>query len=218
MRVPPIPPAELLRSLDAINQPDARSTHTLESHHAEIARITVSDAVPDDVAIQFETTRNLYLYAWHVYRFYVVAEMQALSTLELGLRKKLPEQLPPKYQRPGSTQPMLSGLLRYAKDHQLLRNEGYNRWHVIAESRARERRVFEAIQKMNELGLKSMNVDDTIPIELTHEDKDWDLVEVLCDTLPKRRNHRAHGSSSLYSQVGGTIELVAETLNQIYTA
>jgi hypothetical protein len=37
----------------------------LTVHHANIDRIKVSDQVPEDVAIQFETARNLYLYAWH---------------------------------------------------------------------------------------------------------------------------------------------------------
>jgi hypothetical protein len=72
MRTPPIPAAELLRTPEQMREPDPRAPRlafpnmdALTVHHANIARIKVSDQVPEDVAIQFETARNLYLYAWH---------------------------------------------------------------------------------------------------------------------------------------------------------
>jgi hypothetical protein len=72
MRTPPIPAAELLRTPEQMREPDTRAPKlalpnmdALTVHHANIDRIKVSDQVPEDVAIQFETARNLYLYAWH---------------------------------------------------------------------------------------------------------------------------------------------------------
>ena len=225
MRTPPIPAAELLRTPQQMSEPDPRSSRwafanmdALATHHANIDRIRASEQVPEDVAIQFETARNLYLYAWHVYRFYMVAELQALVTLEFGLRKRLPERLPAKYQRPHHKSPMLAGLLAYAIDQGLIRNEGFGRWHEAAARQARQRRSMEAIQILIDQKLDMIEIDDTQPLVITPEDQDWDLLGVLRDGLPATRNDRAHGGPELRPQVSGTIELVAEILNQVYAS
>jgi len=62
---------------------------TQQDRHEFIAAYDLNPAVPEDIRVQFDTARNLYLYAWNVYRFHVVAEHQALSTLELALRTRL---------------------------------------------------------------------------------------------------------------------------------
>ncbi|WP_232352732.1 hypothetical protein [Burkholderia pseudomallei] len=217
-------PAESLRSPDTAAEPDPRTMMfagqtppSLAAHHREIEAIQLAVEVPEDVAIQFETSRNLYLYAWHVYRFYPVALSQALFALELGLKRRLPERLPQKYQRQSQRFPMLAGLLGYAIDEGLIRNEGFRRWHQTAEDRARQRRLMENLQTMIDQQLKIMEVDKDEPINITSDDRSWNLVQVLRETLPDLRNELAHGSSMLDNQVLGTIELVAEILSQIYT-
>lgn len=216
-------PAEALRDPASAMTPDPRTgifagqmTLSLAAHHADIARIQLSPAVPEPIAIQFETARNLYFYAWHVYRFYMVAATQALTTLEFGLRERLPAQLPKPYQRPGQKQVMLAGMLHYAIDQGLIRNDGFRRWHQAAEHRARERRSFEAIQTMIDQGLEQMEIHDDASVEIAPEDQQWDLVAVLSDSLPSLRNELAHGSPMLTDQVLGTLELVAEILGQLY--
>lgn len=216
-------PAEALRDPASVMAPDPRTgmfagqmTWSLAAHHAEIARVQLSPAVPGPIAVQFETARNLYLYAWHVYRFYMVAATQALTTLEFGLRERLPARLPIPYQRPGQKQAMLAGMLHYAIDHGLIRNEGFRRWHQASEHRARERSSFEAIQNMLDQGLEQMEIDNDAPVEITPEDQRWDLVAILSASLPSLRNELAHGSPMLTDQVFGTLELVAEILGQLY--
>ena len=191
---------------------------TLAAHHADIANVQLGPAVPEPIAIQFETARNLYLYAWHVYRFYMVAATQALTTLEFGLRERLPARLPEPYQRARQKQPMLAGMLLYAIDKGLISNDGFRRWHRAALHRARERRSFEAIRTMIDQGLEQMEIDDDAPIDVVPADQEWDLVAILSDSLPSLRNELAHGSPMLTSQVLGTLELVAEILNQLYPA
>lgn len=215
--------ADTLRDPASAMAPDPRTgtfmgqtTSSLVAHHAEIAKVQLSLAVPDPIAIQFETARNLYLYAWHVYRFYMVAATQALTTLEFGLRELLPARLPSQYQRPGQKQAMLAGMLHYAIDQRLVRNDGFRRWHQAAEQRARERRSFEAIQTMLDQGLEQMEIDDGAPVEIAPEDQQWDLVAVLSESLPSLRNELAHGSPMLTDQVLGILELVAEILSQLY--
>lgn len=218
-------PAEILRNPDSAAEPDPRTMMfagqtppSLVVHHSEIEAIHLTAAVPENVAIQFETARNLYLYAWHVYRFYPVAQSQALFALEFGLKSRLPSRLPPPYQRPKQPYPMLAGLLGYAIDQGLIRNEGFARWHRTAEDRARQRRFMESIQTMVDQQLEIMQMEKDEPITLAPEDQSWDLVQVLRTSLPCLRNELAHGSSMLTNQVLGTIELVAEILSQIYTA
>jgi hypothetical protein len=112
----------------------APQTPSLDAHHAGVAAIQISSAVPEPVAIQFEIARNLYLYAWYVYRFYMPATAQALAALELGLRKRLHTTLPEKEQ---GKKLMLRRLLHMAVDQGLVRNEGFRRRHHAAEVSAR---------------------------------------------------------------------------------
>lgn len=189
---------------------------SLALHHRDISAIQLSPAVPQSVAIQFETARNLYLYAWHVYRFYMVAQSQALFTLEFGLRERFPTRLPEKYQKSWHHRPMLTGLLGYAIDQNIIRNEGFRRWHRAAEDKARQRRERDAIQIMIDEELDSIEVAEDDPVIVTPEDQKWDLVSVLRKSLPLLRNEHAHGSSMLTRQVLNTIELVSEILWQLY--
>lgn len=216
-----IGPAEALRTLESVMGPDPRNayfgftTPTLETRHADIAALRLNITVPKDVAIQFETARNLYLYAWYVYRFHMVAAKQAYAALELGLRTALPPKLPEPYQKRGK-KAMLKGMLLYAVDEGLLRNEGFRRWHAMAATRARERTSMEAMQAMIAQGLDSIEVDDCGPLVITDEDRSWNLLQTLTETIPSLRNILAHGSSMLTNQVLGSIELVTEILNQLY--
>lgn len=215
--------ADRLRTAETVHQPDERTTgmgfpepRTLGDQHALMAAIHLVPEVPEKVAIAFETARNLYLYAWHVYRFYPVAQMQALATLEMGLRTRLPDRLPERYQKRWHKQPMLHGMLGYAMDQGWIRNEGFSRWHAAAENKARQRRDWEAMRRLIDEGLDVVEVDDNEPVEITPEDQNWDLLAVLRDGLHRIRNELAHGSSMLSHQVRGDIELVAEMLNQLY--
>jgi hypothetical protein len=218
-----LPTAECLRTPDLVDKPDPRTSYywgqnppSLELQHQDIEAIKLNAWVPEQVAIQFETARNLYLYAWHVYRFYMVAEMQAFSTLEFGLREKLPKRLPAKYQRPDADQPTLFGLLNFAIDQGLICNEGFKRWHEVAAQKAHHRQRMDVIQTMIDGQLDELEIDGDAPLVIKPEDQSWDLVAILRKTLHKARNARAHGGSELTRQVLGTIELIAEILNQVY--
>lgn len=215
--------ADTLRTGATVHDPDPRTAMfgfpkppSLVEHQAEIAAIELLPDVPEKVAVAFETARNLYLYAWHVFRFYPVAQMQAMAALEMGLRMRLPERLPEPYQRQRQMQPMLAGMLGYAIDQGLLQNSGFRRWHAAAARKAWQRMHSEAIQRMVEEQLESMTIDDGEAPEPTPQDSDWDLLSVLRQSLPHARNELAHGSPMLTRQVWGSIELVAEILNQLF--
>lgn len=74
----------------------------------------------------------------------------------------------------------------------------------------------DQLTQMEEEGLTEWVVDPDEPVEVTEQDRDWDLAGLLPESLPSRRNAHAHGDGPLSRQVLGTLELVAEILNQIF--
>jgi len=150
---PGISQADQLRTLERMFLPDIRNqspadgaSEALARHHDAISRLKLSTQVPETVAVQFETARNLCLYAWLVYRFYPVAEMQALAALEFGLRERFPAPLPASHWSNRKRDPTLHALLRYAADQGLIKNEGFSRWHAAARRKAHDRQEFEAFE------------------------------------------------------------------------
>lgn len=87
-------PAETLRSPEKISLPDPRmgagahALNRLVGHHDAMSILPLGATVPEDVRVHFETAKNLFLYSWCVYRFYMVAEQYVLTTLEFALRSK----------------------------------------------------------------------------------------------------------------------------------
>jgi hypothetical protein len=222
MTRPDIHPADALRDASSALEPDQRTVMaaapdapSLASHHAEIAAIRLSTSIPEPIAIQFEVARNLYLYAWYVYRFYMTASAQALATLEFGLRERLRSSL--LEQNPKSS-PRLRNLLHHAIDIGLVKNEGFRRWHRAAELNAQERVSMDVLKALIDGQLASVETSTHKNVEITPEEQSWDLVSHLRNSLPKMRNELAHGSPMLTNQVWGTLELVAEILNQLYPA
>src|SRR4051812_11478494 len=93
---------ERLRPAEQVNEADPRSTMfvridrvagtsrpiELADHHEQISALALHAGVPQEILVQYETARNVYLYAWFVYRFYPVAEHHSLACLELALRER----------------------------------------------------------------------------------------------------------------------------------
>ncbi|HDR8954969.1 TPA: hypothetical protein QDA82_005360 [Burkholderia vietnamiensis] len=75
----------------------------------------------------------------------------------------------------------------------------------------------EIFQSMLDQQLDSMEIDESLPVNIIADDQSWDLMKILRKSLPSLRNELAHGSSMLTHQVLGTIELVAEILSQLYS-
>jgi hypothetical protein len=218
---------DCLKPLAAIHSADPRSdnqavldifrpgANALAEHHAAVADIRLAASVPEDVVEQFETTKNLYLYAWFVYRFYPVAEHHALTCLELGLRKRFASQLPKKYWKDPRREPTLRPLLSFAVDKGAIKNEGFRQWRDQVDHRARQRYSMEKHQEMIARGLHEMELDYTQALP-NDQDREWDYLSILQEVLPEIRNGYAHGSTLLHQQVLGTLELVSEILNQLF--
>jgi hypothetical protein len=185
----------------------------LADHHEQISAYLLHAGVPQEIVLQFETARNVYLYAWFVYRFYPVAEHQCLACLELALRERLKEEI-----RTGKIKekrPTLYPLLKYAVDQGLVKNEGFSVWQNRGEINSRARVEMEKIREASEKNLTEFTWDES-DIQITAEDLDWDYVKMLPDLLPRLRNDYAHGSTDLHNWSLRSFQLVSEIINQLY--
>ncbi len=189
-------------------------TKELTDHYNNISQYALKPSVPEDIVIQFETAKNLYLYAWYVYRFYNVAEHHVLTCLEFALRGRFKDELPKEYwNKPWD--PTLRPLLRYAIDYGYIENEGFQKWHQTSEKRATFRYEMEKIEEMNRKGLTEIELDFS-EVEVTDQDRDWNYINILLKSIPNLRNHYAHGSTTLHNRVLSTIQIVKEIIDQIY--
>jgi len=181
----------------------------LERRIDYIAQFVLSDHAPDEVRIHFETGKNLFVYAWYVYRFHMVAEQHVLATLEMATRMRLEAQ-------PGISPPRgLSALLRAASAARLIANDRFFARHQWAAERARWRHDIEEMDRMDREGIHEYVVDYTHVVP-NDEDLSYDWLEHFISTLPGLRNMHAHGSDVLYPAIGRTFEIVAELINQLF--
>lgn len=210
----PDPRTPSLARLDAITRLP-RSIMPIDQH-AAVACFQLNPTVPEPVRIHFETAKNLYLYAWCVFRFYPVAEQQALGTLEFALRERQPEfvrRYVEKHRR--NTEPGLGALLNNAIKEGLVRNEAFPARERWAHARALERYRFEQLEKMSAEGLTEMVVDDS-EVVASEDDLNYDWLKAFLDAIPYIRNEYAHGSGMLYHSVLHTFDVVTQIINQLY--
>lgn len=219
---------EQLRPVNYVSAPDPRSVGfvtpdretggwrqlQIADYHRAVSSHRLNKTVPEVIQIHFDTARNLYLYAFFVYRFYPISEHQALACLELALRTRYGKEIPKKYLG-RSKFASLKPLFRYAVDKGDVRNEGFKRWHEAAEIRARSRYSMEKREEMREKDLEIIDLDYS-EVQVADIDRNKGYIADLVKILPKLRNNYAHGSGMLHGSVLGTIQIVSEIINQIY--
>lgn len=210
-------PADSLRLAAAFPLPDPRMAGgdpaaNLERRHSVIASVQLSDAVPEQIRIHFETAKNVYLYAWCVYRFHMVAEHYVFSTLELALRERLNELglVPPGKGRPRG----LADWIRLAAKHSLINSGRFGPGDAMARRRAEDRLSEQMRQKMIAEGLTEIEYSLTDAKVLSEDRLDW--IEHYAEHMPKIRNLHAHGTDALYPTVLHSFHVVADFINQCY--
>src|SRR5579864_1762095 len=148
---------DFLRSPDSACKPDPRNEGfifpvgtpvTISVQYDDVAELDLHGGVPDDIRAQFETTKNLYLYSWFVYRFFPVSQHYSLVTLEFALRNRFEAEIIASGIRKRKHGPGLETLLKHAIVSGHLKNEGFQDWRHRTEMRARQRTSHEVIEKM----------------------------------------------------------------------
>lgn len=195
-----------LKELSEIFAPDKRSemfvildketgkfrTKTIEDHYAIVSRFVLHDGVPEKIRQHFETTKNLLLYSWFVYRFIPIAEFHSATTLEYALKLKS-----------GGKIRGLSSLIVHAISRGWVKNEGFSSWQNRERMREEQKRMDEELNKLAE-------------DEIAFHEEPCDYVGILKETIPNLRNAYAHGSSMLYPGGYGKLEICVEFINQLY--
>lgn len=208
---------EFLRPLDHVLEPDPRSnfvTGSLERHHSAISQIKLNSDVPENVRIQFETVRNLYLYSWFIYRFYPVSEHQAFCCLEFALKERFKEVIKSRSNK-GREKMTLQPLLKFAIEKGYIKNEGFEIWRHAVKARSLDRLRWHKFNEMTEQGLQEISWDES-DAQVTADDMKWDYCSVLLKSIPTLRNEHGHGSDMLYNTVLNSLKIVSEIINQIY--
>lgn len=220
-----VAPGDALRRSEEALQPDPRSELSVVFDESGIRKSTLADqyesirgfelnaAVPHSIRVHFETAKNLYLYSWFVYRFYPVAEQQALTSLEFALRERLSQagEVGKGNRRPRG----LADRMQRARELGLIRNEDLKIRERLAMRRARARYEFETLEEMDRTGATEMALDYS-SIEPNEWDFSGDWIGTFIESLPKTRNSYAHGSKTLYPTVLGRFEIVCDLINQLY--
>lgn len=179
----------------------------IKDQYEAVARFVLNDAVPENIAIHFETAKNLYLYAWFVFRFYPVSEQQALASLEFVLRERFPDFV---REQAGKRGFGLKKLMKYAIENNHIKNEMFSTREHWAWKRAETRHSIEKAQEMMAAGLDIMEWNES-DVTVTQEDLDCDWLGIFQEIIPDTRNRYAHGSSDLRHTVLQTFEMVSET-------
>lgn len=218
---------EYLRPVDSVCEPDPRSlsfgkvnretgeqrSMTINDYYEDVSEFNLNEGVPKEVVFQFENAKNLYLYAWFVYRFFQASEFQSLASLELALRTRYEKELGGdvgKYKRWG-----LKAWLEYSVKRGDIKNERFPGREEKAFARATFRYQCERIEEMREKGLDRIDMDYS-EVQVTDEDRNWDYLSSIMEALPDLRNYHAHGTPMLRGGPLGTIQLVPEIINQLY--
>ena len=149
----------------------------LKDLHQEVAEIRLEGSAPKGVAREFDKARNLLIYSWFVYEFGMPAMLQSHSTVELALKEKFKADGNPLPGRPG-----LSWFLHQAVERKWICDGDFP--HVVQNAK-RRRELMEMWPFVNE--------PDSDPFDPTATE----YCDILCKSLPKIRNHLAHGTTML---------------------
>lgn len=203
--------AEILRNLNNFLNPDPRMSDVRIEHlHLKIDELRLNKNVPEDIVIQFETAKNLFLYSYFVYRFHHIADLQAIATLELALKTKFDE-LSIHYRSNCG----LGKLLDKAEENCLIRSEDIPGYYESALRKAKQRHFFYNIQKMHEENLETIEIDES-NISPSPADYDLGYLKSTFENLREIRNIFAHGATALFFPNLNILILVRALINTLY--
>jgi hypothetical protein len=222
--------ADSLRTPQNAFDPDPRTKHLVlqDKLSSHIRQVTLADQtelistfalnrnVPNEITIHFETAKNLYLYSWFVFRFYPVAEQQALTTLEYALRLSFPEFVKDHSEKNRfKNEPGLKTLIKHAAKSGRIKNELFPSHMAWASQRAKSRFSHLTLNEMVKAGLDEMEYDDS-SIEPNQDDLNHDWIKDFIEHIPALRNDLAHGSPTLHHTVIHTFDVVSSMINMLF--
>lgn len=202
-----------IKPLDELTIPDSRLSLfnlTLSDLHEQLAEIELGESVPNEVREQFETAKNLALYAGFVYDLNPAAELHGYLGLEAALNARA-DQAGQKPKRSG-----LKALLKHALAESWIRQDKMKLLRTMAAGRVRQRKSFEAIEKMRTTGAHSIEIDDPTDAEILEEMDTMQVIDAICDAAVSLRNALAHGERILHPHSVASLRTTADLINQLW--
>ena len=145
-------PADELRTPRLAYKPDIRSAafglKDIDIQYQLIKLYALTDRVPEKIVIQYDVARNLYLYAYNVYRFYMVAHHHALVTLELAIKEFVGEEKLEVYRKEQNFSRGLRLCMAYIREHKLVTNSDFSVWQRRNHTHAEEQYKLDKIAEM----------------------------------------------------------------------
>jgi len=186
----------------------------LADHYERVSDFVLQEVVPERIRSQFNIAKNLLLYAWFVYPFFSVAEMHALSVLELALRTRMGEDGMNELRRMKKPRGLYS-YIEFAKGKGWIRNDDFSAYHRAPFEIARRDYMIRKTEEMREMGLDTIELNyNEIEVPTVN---DIDYIAVLLDTVNEIRNAHAHGDTFLYpASVWQSFEMVSEFINALF--
>lgn len=221
-------PSDEFRTPENIALPDIRNENFgdagVRQFHKAIANFQLGSHVPKDLIIQFDTSRNLFLYAFHVYRFFPIAQHQLYITLERAIRECVGSDILDEYRKnKNKNQP--KGAKRYSRglklnltfivEKSLIKNEDFRLWHEGKARRAEDEYHIYVSKKMSSENLSSYKLNEA-EIDYDNVVYNYNYLEVLCECLPSLRNSMAHGAPYLHGGAVYDYEIVSVIINRIF--
>ncbi len=219
---------EEFKSLEEVTVVDSRNTlfilrnivtgetrpQELKDHYESVSRFTICTSAPENVLSRFNTAKNVLLYTWFVYDFYPVAELQALSALELALRERIGERGLKEIRKTKKSIGMQT-YIAHATENGWIKNEDFSAYHRAPMEQARMNYFIQKTEEMRAKGLDSIELNyDEIQIS---KENTTDYLGILVDTVHHIRNIHAHGEPMLYPpSVWTTFELCSEFINALF--
>lgn len=186
----------------------------LRDHYDRVSNFDLRKSVPEKIRGQFNTSKNLLVYAWYFYPFFSVAEMHVLGVLELALKTRIGEEgineLKRTKKRIG-----LHSYIEHARDQRWIRNEDFQAYHQAPYAIARQQYMERKAEEMTALGVNeiALNFDEVEPLA----ENPVDYVAVLLDTVNFIRNMHAHGDAVLYpASVWQSFEMCSDFVNALF--
>lgn len=170
----------------------------IEDHHALIDGVALSDAVPANVRLLFDSGRNAYLYSFFAHRLLMVADLQAHVSVEFALREKAIAR-----NRRISDRWGMGRLFKLAIAERWIVDDGFGVYRRN-EAVRKERAEFFA------------ELDPKIEYKPPADSQAY--CRILAESFPSLRNMHAHGSESIYPSVLGTFEIAADLIHQLFPA
>jgi hypothetical protein len=214
---PPQVPADEFRALEDVMKPDVRQAlfvvcdpksgmwvkKEIRHLHWSISQYALEEHVPQEICVQWDTGRNIWLYAWFVYRFYPVAESHAFVVLELALRQKLGYD--------GGRSPGLAKLIPEAIRKKILFDEGIEQYRQIQDEQAEHQRQWERLR----VQIPDCHLPQ--PESVARDPQSQRYCKMLGESFPLLRNIFAHGSTQLDpASVGLTFAICRDIINQLF--